>query len=416
MPEVFLFRLKLFYLVLLCLIITSCVTPARNINIPQTNVRIENTSLRIFINDENKLNGWQEIADIYVQQNPDVNIEFLAVPKSDYKTALRVKLDSYEPPSVFMINGGDDLTLFSDKLENVQGHIPQDVFENAAEYVTNKKGVFGIPLTLTGYGFLYNTKIFKQAKINADNFSIFENLSKMIETLNDKINTKTFKKKFPELTHSFGMGDKSKWAEILRIENFIIPFEYETPKKYKAMSRFDFAYKNRFESMFSLISDNAKPEFSSFIDEFSKEKAAIIAADTSFLYDIYTQNDDIELAIAPMVIGSWRQRSILLGCTDFLAINSDLPILEKNVAIEFANWLFATDEGLELLADKLFLNPPYNNISSSVNNSLETPKNAVIKQIYQFYNDEKYIKQFTPTINKDDFTKNLYELITSFYN
>jgi raffinose/stachyose/melibiose transport system substrate-binding protein len=105
----------------------------------------------------------------YEKENPGVRIQMDTVGGgADYGAALKAKFNSGDKPDIFNNGGYSDLNLWVDQLEDLSDQPwVKDLVKGASEPMTKNGRLYGQPLNLEGYGFVYNRDLFTKAGITA---------------------------------------------------------------------------------------------------------------------------------------------------------------------------------------------------------------------------------------------------------
>ncbi len=108
-----------------------------------------------------------KLAAEYEKANPGVKIQIDTVGGgADYGAALMAKFNSGDKPDIFNNGGFSDLDKWIEHLEDLSAEPwVKDLVDVAKEPMTKDGKLYGQPLNLEGYGFLYNKDLFAQAGI-----------------------------------------------------------------------------------------------------------------------------------------------------------------------------------------------------------------------------------------------------------
>ncbi|MBD2845415.1 extracellular solute-binding protein [Paenibacillus sp. IB182496] len=108
-----------------------------------------------------------KMIEAYESEHPNINIELETVGGgADYGAALKAKFNSNDKPDIFNNGGFSDLDLWVEHLEDLSDEPWVDQLVDVAKEPMTKDGkLYGQPLNLEGYGFIYNKDLFEQAGI-----------------------------------------------------------------------------------------------------------------------------------------------------------------------------------------------------------------------------------------------------------
>lgn len=137
-------------------------------------------------NTDPGLQFWQDIADEYMEDHPDVEIDVVPMQNEEFQTEIPIALRSDDPPDLFQQWGGGQMR------EHVEAgrllDISDDVTEEAddmGQAATNWQvdgAQYGLPYTFGLVGFWYNTDLFAEAGI-AEPPATWDDFLVAIETL-----------------------------------------------------------------------------------------------------------------------------------------------------------------------------------------------------------------------------------------
>jgi len=84
----------------------------------------------------------------------------------DYSAGLKTRFNSGDRPDIFFVAGHTDLELWEEHLEDLSDQPwVGDIVELAKPAITLDGKVYGMPLALEGWGFIYNKALFRQAGV-----------------------------------------------------------------------------------------------------------------------------------------------------------------------------------------------------------------------------------------------------------
>lgn len=122
----------------------------------------------------------------YEAEHPEVNIVIETCGGGcDYSAVLKTKFSSGDKPDIFFVAGYSDLDLWIDHLEDLSDQ-PwiEDVIDFAIDPMTKDGKVYGMPLNIEGWGYIYNKVLFEQAGITQLPKTLSE-LSAAVKSLED---------------------------------------------------------------------------------------------------------------------------------------------------------------------------------------------------------------------------------------
>jgi len=119
---------------------------------------------------------WQGLADEYMAQNPNVNIEITILENEAFKARLVTVMQAGDPPDLFRSWGGGVLWQYADAglVRNIapelEGEWKDSFSAQAAVELYGQNGeYYGVPYTWGAVGLFYNKDLFTAAGLDAEN-------------------------------------------------------------------------------------------------------------------------------------------------------------------------------------------------------------------------------------------------------
>lgn len=140
-------------------------------------------------NNDPGLTDWQNMADAYMAEHPNVSIEITVMENEAFKAALQTNLQAGDVPDLFQSWGGGGLR------QQVDAGLVQDITDLSADWIgdlnSGATGLYnvdgkqyGIPFNLGMVGFWYNKDLFAQAGIESTP-TTWDELLTTVQTLKD---------------------------------------------------------------------------------------------------------------------------------------------------------------------------------------------------------------------------------------
>jgi raffinose/stachyose/melibiose transport system substrate-binding protein len=119
---------------------------------------------------------WQSLADQYMAQNPNVNIEITVLENEAFKARLVTVMQAGDPPDIFRSWGGGVLWQYADAglVRNIAPELEgawKDSFsaQAALELYGQNGEYYGVPYTWGAVGLFYNKELFANAGLDPEN-------------------------------------------------------------------------------------------------------------------------------------------------------------------------------------------------------------------------------------------------------
>lgn len=126
----------------------------------------KDVTLKIFQGKVEISEALNKLKDEYEKTHPGVKLEVETVIGTDYNTALKTKFASAEMPDIFNNEGHQQLAIWKDRLEDLSDQPwVKDVYDFAKKPMTLDGKVYGMPMSVEGYGIVYNKDLFAKAGI-----------------------------------------------------------------------------------------------------------------------------------------------------------------------------------------------------------------------------------------------------------
>jgi len=119
---------------------------------------------------------WQSLADAYMAQHPNVNIEITVLENEAFKARLVTVMQAGDPPDLFRSWGGGVLWAYADAglVRNIAPELEgewKDSFsaKSALELYGRNGEYYGVPYTWGAVGVFYNKELFQKAGLDPEN-------------------------------------------------------------------------------------------------------------------------------------------------------------------------------------------------------------------------------------------------------
>ncbi|AWB43253.1 ABC transporter substrate-binding protein [Paenibacillus sp. CAA11] len=303
----------------------------------------------------NKLKGEYEAS------HPGVKLDIQTVGGgSDYNAALKAKFASGDEPDIFNNGGYSDLDTWQNNLEDLSGEPwVKDIVDVAKEPITKDGKLYGQPMNLEGYGFVYNKDLFAKAGVSE------------VPTTLTGLEEAAKKLQAAGIT-PFVNGYQEMW--ILGNHNLNVAFAHQDDPNAFIKSLNDGTGKipgNRaFEEWVNLLDltlkyGNKNPlttDYNTEMTDFSNSKAAITQQGNWTQVQIDSINPNLNLGMMPMPINedAAANDKLFVGVPNSWVINNKSKV--KAEAKEFLNWMVTSDIGKKYITDEFKFIPAFKSI------------------------------------------------------
>lgn len=313
---------------------------------------------------------FEAVAEQYQEANPNVKINIQTVGGGeDYGAALRSKYASGDEPTIFNIGGPTDVIDWEDSLADLSDTKAAGLaLEGTLDGVTKDGKALGLPFNQEGYGLIYNTEIFEEAGINPDDIKDMASLEEAVSTLDQK-------KGDLGLDAVFAFPAKETWVTGQHLANaFIAPeFEGNVTKAFESKT-VGFEYSDAMKNFVDLqnkysVQPTISLDYSQQVEElFSTGRVAIIQQGNWVYGSIAGIDEDLannKVDFLPIPVPGYKEDSIPVGVPMYWAVNKNKDEKVVEEAKKFLDWLYTSDEGIEVVLNDFKFVPAYEGYDAS---------------------------------------------------
>ncbi|WP_407270495.1 ABC transporter substrate-binding protein [Radiobacillus sp. PE A8.2] len=325
----------------------------------------------------------QEMINEYEAEHPNVKIKLETVGGgADYGAALKAKFASGEEPDIFNNGGFKELELWKEHLADLSNEPwVENLLPIGKVPMTDTDGkLYGMPVNLEGYGFIYNKDLFEQAGITEKPTTLSE-LKAAAQKLQDN----------GVIPFSAGYGEW--WVIGQHLLN--IPFaQQDDPVAF---------IEGLYDGSETFIGNDHFKEFQEVVDteigfgnenpittDYNTQVTLFASGETAMLQQgnwtenmIYEINPDINMAFLPITLNDDADADRLpVGVPNNWVLNKDSENLEEAKA--FLNWMVSSETGKRFITEEFAFIPAFDNIEAS-------GLGALGQSILEYSKDEKTI-------------------------
>ncbi|GKX29445.1 ABC transporter substrate-binding protein [Vallitalea longa] len=312
----------------------------------------------------------------YMKLHPGVKVNLETVGGGDdYGAALRTKMQNSDQPDIYNIGGPQDVKDWNDNLEDLSSEewIP-NVVNGLLDDVSKDSKVFGMPMAIEGYGFIYNKGIFEAAGIDAESLKTFDEIDAAFGKLKEKIDNGDLKDQYQVLEAVIEYPAKEKWVTGMHTSNVAFGQEFANCTEAYNAKELEFTYSNELKDLVDLqvkYTTNAdNPSGLNAVDYSMQaggglaiERVAVIQQG-NWVYPVIKEIDENiadNLGVIPIPLKGVSEGNTPIGVPMYWAVNSQSDDNSKAIAKDFLNWLYQSDEGKNIVIDEFNFIPPFTN-------------------------------------------------------
>ncbi|ARK31227.1 ABC transporter substrate-binding protein [Halalkalibacter krulwichiae] len=303
----------------------------------------------------------QEMLTEFEAEHPNIKVKLETVGGgADYGAALKAKFASGEKPDIFNNGGFNELELWKEHLADLSNEPWVDHLLPIGKVpMTDEDGtLYGMPVNLEGYGFIYNKDLFEQAGIEEPPATMAE-LQEVVQKLEEN-----------DIT-AFAAGYAEWWVIGQHLLN--IPFaQQEDPVAFieglKDGSE-SFIGNKHFEEFKQVIDTeinygNSNPlttDYNTQVTLFASGETAMIQQGNWTENMIYQINPEMNMAFLPIPLNDEEGANrIPVGVPNNWALNKDSEHLEE--AKVLLDWMVSSETGQRYMTEEFAFIPAFDNI------------------------------------------------------
>ncbi|MGD6831777.1 ABC transporter substrate-binding protein [Sutcliffiella halmapala] len=303
-----------------------------------------------------------EMIKEFEAEHPNIKIKLETVGGgADYGAALKAKFASGEEPDIFNNGGFKELELWKEKLADLSeepwaehvlpiGKVPMTDPEDGKLY--------GMPVNLEGYGFIYNKDLFEEAGITEPPTTISQ-----LKDASEKLKAKGIT--------PFSAGYGEWWVIGQHLLN--IPFAQQDDPEAFIAGLYDGSEKivgNEHFKNFKEVLDteinfgNSNPlttDYNTQVTQFASGQTAMLQQGNWTENMIYEVNPDMNMGFLPISISDDADANRLpVGVPNNWVLNKNSKHLEE--AKTFLNWMVSSETGKKYITEEFAFIPAFDNI------------------------------------------------------
>lgn len=305
----------------------------------------------------------KRLTNEYTKEHPNIKFTIQTIGGgADSAAALKAQFASGSPPDIFTSQGYQDAEIWKNKLEDLSDQPwVKDAYPNVLKPMTIDGKVYGQPMNLEGYGFIYNKALFKKAGITElpKTFSRLEETAKRLQSSG---------------ITPFSVGYAEWW--VLANHGLNIPFGMQKNPNDFIEGLNDGTEKLKgnlqFEQYFKLLDltvkyGNKNPlttDYNSEVTQFANGQTAMIQQGDWIqpILDKLAPGMDIGILPIPLSNDPAVSDKLPVDVPSNWVIYKDSPKIEKKAAKDFLNWMVSSKEGKTAMVKDLKYIPAFKSI------------------------------------------------------
>ena len=330
-------------------------------------------TINLYQNKSEMADQLQAAADKYSEENQNVKINVESIQGNDYNTNLKAKLMSDDSVDIYAL--GDNITNMTDYVEDLSDQPwVENAVDNSLDDVTLDGKVYGIPVSVEGYGLVYNKEIFKDAGIDASTLTSYDAIDQAFANLQEQIDSGKLKDKYPQLEAVEEYAAKESWIPGLHTLNGPLSCEYKSATELRNSDELGLKYADSLTALVDL-----ETKYTTSKDDLSKliavdysteiggglaiERVAAVQQGNWIGPELMGIDKDIanKMGMLPLPIKGVKEDCIPVGISIYWCVNSQSDDKVKAASKDFLNWLFQSEDGKKIVVENLGCVPAFKN-------------------------------------------------------
>lgn len=327
-----------------------------------------------------------EVAKAYTDET-GVNVQIETAASNTYEQTLTARMDSSDAPTIFVCDSMKMLNEWQDYCADLT-NTKLNGFVSDQTYTLKKDDkVYGISYALEGWGIIVNKAITdayfaspnkKTEYTSLDDLYTFDALKAVVEDMQSMKDELGIEGVFGST--SLKAGDD--WRYQTHLMNQPLYWEWGGNDKIDLnglIPEFKFEYNKNFKDILDLYLNNSVIDKSlvgtktvdDSMAEFALGKCAMIQ-NGDWAWSTIAGTDgkkvnDKDVCFIPITCGVEGEKDMGLnvGASQYMCINSQLDQKDQDAALAFLEWLFSSDTGKQLVAQKLQLVTPFTTMADA---------------------------------------------------
>ncbi|TDL31017.1 carbohydrate ABC transporter substrate-binding protein [Jeotgalibacillus sp. S-D1] len=307
---------------------------------------------------------FEEMASAYEKENPHVKIEIYTVGGAiDDLSDLKAQMAAGEGPVIFTNTGYENARLWRNYLEDLSDQPwVKEAYDDALAPVTIDQKIYGMPVNLEGYGFIYNKDLFSKAGIDEPPATLSELIVAAEKLKNSGITP-------------FATGYYEEWKLGDHLMNIAFAKQEDPAAFIKGLNEGTekINQNERFNDLIDLLDvtltfGNNNPlttDYNMEVDLFTSGKAAMVQQGNWIQPMIDEQGPDMNIGFIPIPINDQRENNALVvSVSNYWVINSQAAPEQKEEAKKFLNWMVSSEQGNMFMTERFKFIPAFKNIDN----------------------------------------------------
>lgn len=323
---------------------------------------------------------FEEMVQAYERENPNIDIQIETVGgATDDLSDLKAQIAAGTGPDIFTNNGYENAKLWRKYLENLSDQPwVKNAYKDTLSPVTFNEEIYGMPINLEGYGFIYNKDLFKQAGINT--------IPKTLTEL--RVASEQLQK--AGIT-PFANGYYEEWILGVLLSNIAFAQQEDPNMFIKNLNsgKEKITNNQQFKDIIDLLDltieyGNDNPlttDYNMEVNLFATGASAMILQGNWVQPMIDQISPDMNIGFLPIPINDERKNdALVVSVSNYWVVNKQSTPEKKKEAKKFLNWMVSSQQGQTFMTEKFKFIPAFKNIESNNSGPLANDTLAYYKE------------------------------------
>ncbi|AJY75890.1 ABC transporter substrate-binding protein [Paenibacillus beijingensis] len=307
---------------------------------------------------------FEQMVRAYESENPQVKIHVNTIGGgADDRADLKAKFAAGQGPDIFTNGGYEEAKLWKDYLEDLSDQPwVKNAYDYALEPMKLDGKIYGMPVNLEGYGFIYNKDLFAKAGI--------ETLPKTLTELkmaSEKLNAAGIT--------PFAVGYSEQWILGVHLLNIAFAHQEDTDAFIQGLNdgTHTITGNQKFKDLIQLLDltlkyGNKNPlttDYNTEVTMFAVGQTAMIQQGNWVQPMLDQLQPGMNVGFLPMPINDDTDNDALaIGVPNNWAVNKKTTDEKKAEAKKFLNWMVDSEQGQKYMTEQFKFIPAFKNIKT----------------------------------------------------
>lgn len=307
---------------------------------------------------------FEQMAAVYEKEHPNVDIRVHTVGgAADDLTDLKAQIAAGDSPDIFTNTGYENAVLWKNYLEDLSDQPwVEHAYQDALKPMTFDHKIYGMPLNLEGYGFIYNKDLFKKAGIETPPTTLTELIAAAKQLQKADITP-------------FATGYYEEWKLGVHLLNIAFA-QQENPNAFiKGLNDgTEKIHDNQtFKDTIKLLDVTLKygndnpltTDYNMEVNLFAEGKAAMIQQGNWVQPMIDQLSPNMNIGFLPLPINDEKKNdALVVNVPNYWVVNKQTTPEKKKEAKKFLNWMVSSEQGKRFMTEEFKFIPAFKNIKA----------------------------------------------------